>query len=232
MTYVSLALHAALFLSFSLTTFFKHRRYTAPNPYFVSIVSPSKAKKAARPARVRKKKKIAKKKPVVKKTPSKKKKDVPALKPALKPALTKPVESVEPVDENRVDDKIERLERLRRIRELAESKTGDSVRDIANAGQGAVLADVSDRYYGLVRLHLQERWTYLGKISKNLETEILIVLGPRGHVLSRRIVRGSGDPEFDDSVLRAIAKASPFPPPPEGVDREYQFRFKPEGSLD
>ena len=49
----------------------------------------------------------------------------------------------------------------------------------------------------------------------------------QGNVLSEpKVVRRSGNPWYDESVVRAVQKASPLPPPPEaGI---WPFVFKPE----
>jgi TonB family protein len=40
------------------------------------------------------------------------------------------------------------------------------------------------------------------------------VLDPFGHVVSSRIVKGSGDAAFDDAALAMLQRADPVPPPP------------------
>jgi TonB family protein len=43
-----------------------------------------------------------------------------------------------------------------------------------------------------------------------------------------RVTQRSGNPWYDESVVRAIQKASPLPPPPEAG--EWPFEFTPPGS--
>ena len=232
MAAVSAGLHLALLLLFGFSGFYTSRRYTAPNPYFVSLTAPSPAPKSrpatrkAKKAPSRKKKKAAKKKTVRKKKARPARKKAPALKPERRRAEpepgAKPEETRQEGREREVEAEIARLRRIKQI-EAARAGSGPS---------GGAPADVSARYHGLVRLKVQERWTYPGSAPGDLEAEVLIVIGPRGAVRQQKIVRGSGNREFDRSVLRAIAKASPFPPPPEGVDREIQFRFRPEGAIE
>ena len=54
-------------------------------------------------------------------------------------------------------------------------------------------------------------------------------LSAGGEVLGTRVERRSGNPWYDESVERAIKKASPLPPPPEAD--EWLFVFRPEDVL-
>jgi len=57
-----------------------------------------------------------------------------------------------------------------------------------------------------------------------LEAEVQVRLGPSGKVLGIEVTRGSGNPWFDESVERAIRKASPLPAPPEADVWTFVFR--------
>jgi TonB family protein len=62
--------------------------------------------------------------------------------------------------------------------------------------------------------------------------ELRIVIEKDGRVSGERIERGSGNPYFDDSVRRAIRKASPLPVPPEqlrGGEDHYEVGFRFHG---
>jgi colicin import membrane protein len=65
--------------------------------------------------------------------------------------------------------------------------------------------------------------------TQSLSTEIRVRLNAGGQVLGTRVMRRSGNPWFDESVERAIKKASPLPPPPEAD--EWLFVFRPEDVL-
>ena len=66
--------------------------------------------------------------------------------------------------------------------------------------------------------------------TQDLEAHVLVDLDAQGRVLGEpRIVRRSGNPWYDEGVVRAIQKASPLPPPPE-PDR-WSFVFVPEDSF-
>ena len=50
-------------------------------------------------------------------------------------------------------------------------------------------------------------------VSDNLNTVVKIYLDPNGYVINRELIKSSGDTRFDEIVLTAIDKASPFPKP-------------------
>jgi len=233
MALLSIALHVTIVITFSLTSFFRSHRYLSPNPYTVRLVAPEareksrpagKSRAPEKPAAKPVEKKPEPKKPEVKPVEKKQEPKMSALKPDRKP---EPTAGEEDETANETKDQLvnEEIEKIRRIRELAEkSKDTDSG---AGAAGGGVPAEIADRYHAIVRQMVHERWVYSGPVSEYLEAEVLISIGPQGGVLSQRIIKSSGNRLFDRSVMGAIAKASPFPPPPEGVDTEIQFRFRP-----
>jgi colicin import membrane protein len=80
------------------------------------------------------------------------------------------------------------------------------------------------------KVHVTRAWVLApGFRTQPLSTEIRVRLNAGGQVLGTRVVRRSGNPWFDESVERAIKKASPLPPPPEAD--EWLFVFRPEDVL-
>jgi len=68
-------------------------------------------------------------------------------------------------------------------------------------------------------------------INGNPEAVFDVVLLPTGDVLGTpRLRRSSGDPRYDDAVLRAILKSSPLPRPddPKIFTRDLELRFRPQ----
>ena len=49
---------------------------------------------------------------------------------------------------------------------------------------------------------------------------VSLTLLPDGRVVKSYIEETSGDPQFDQSVMRAILKSTPFPPPPIGLKQQ------------
>lgn len=75
---------------------------------------------------------------------------------------------------------------------------------------------------------IQNSWTYPGP-TPNLETIVTIRIDRRdGRLLERRIERSSGNGVYDQYVIRAIEKAAPFWPLPEGCPADITMSIHPE----
>jgi TonB family protein len=78
------------------------------------------------------------------------------------------------------------------------------------------------------RIHVRRVWVLApGFRLQALETHVLVELDARGNLLGEpSITRRSGNPWYDESVVRAIQKADPLPAPPEAG--KWPFVFRPE----
>ncbi|MGH7337453.1 MAG: TonB C-terminal domain-containing protein, partial [Myxococcota bacterium] len=60
--------------------------------------------------------------------------------------------------------------------------------------------------------------------TQPLQTRVSVKLDATGNIIGApRITKKSGNPWYDDGVLRDLGKASPLPPPPEAGDWELWF---------
>jgi outer membrane biosynthesis protein TonB len=82
-----------------------------------------------------------------------------------------------------------------------------------------------------VKRRVREVWIVPpGFRTQPLETRVVVTLDGAGNIVgSPRITRKSGNPWYDDGVLRGLAKASPLPAPPEAGD--WVLQFEPGDSL-
>ncbi|MBI5286685.1 MAG: TonB family protein [Deltaproteobacteria bacterium] len=71
-------------------------------------------------------------------------------------------------------------------------------------------------YYLALREKVYAAWAYLGPIG-DLEAIISIRIGRDGGLVDRWIEKASGNPAYDQSAMRAVEKAAPFPPLPDGL---------------
>ena len=80
------------------------------------------------------------------------------------------------------------------------------------------------------KTHVKRYWVVApGFRTQDFETHVLVNIDRRGDVRGKpKITKPSGNPWYDESVVRAIIKSSPLPAPPE-ADR-WPFVFRPEDS--
>jgi colicin import membrane protein len=90
-------------------------------------------------------------------------------------------------------------------------------------------------YFRRLEESVRSSWVLPGSSVRDaakLVVELRIVIEKDGRVSEERIERGSGNPYFDESVRRAIRKASPLPVPPEqlrGGEDHYEVGFRFHG---
>jgi colicin import membrane protein len=96
--------------------------------------------------------------------------------------------------------------------------------------EGGMLKGVEFLIYRNRMLQLiKERWTWAGKRT-DLEVTVRFGILENGEVVRLRVVDASGDPSYDDSVIRAVSRASPLPPAPESYRNDFmnvELTFQP-----
>jgi TonB family protein len=97
----------------------------------------------------------------------------------------------------------------------------------AAGGSGAPTSPEVAVWLRAAKYHVEQAWVLPpGFQRESLEAVVRVSLDAQGTVRAQpRVVRRSGDPWYDESVVRAIEKASPLPPPPEAG--EWEFAFQP-----
>jgi hypothetical protein len=86
----------------------------------------------------------------------------------------------------------------------------------ARAGPGRPVTPEVARWLREARIHVRRNWTLTGNFRmQSLTAEVKVTLDVAGHVKGKpRVARRSGNPWYDDGVVRSIQKASPLPAPP------------------
>jgi TonB family protein len=69
-------------------------------------------------------------------------------------------------------------------------------------------------YYQKVQERIKDAWSFANG-SKDLTTTVNFSIGPDGKLTGIEVARSSNNASFDQSVLRAIRRAAPFPAPPQ-----------------
>lgn len=211
------AAHLALLIVFT----FSPRPGGTALPAVVRVDLVAAAPAAAKPAPARPKAKPKPKKTVLPAQPSAPPKPKP--KPAAKPK-PKPKPAAEPQVE--YDDLLAKLrEEAGEVKDPARVAGAGS--GFPGAGRGIPVTPEVMAWMRSAKIHVTRAWVLApGFRTQPLSTEIRVRLSAGGDVLGTRVMRRSGNPWYDESVERAIKKASPLPPPPEAD--EWLFVFRPE----
>jgi outer membrane biosynthesis protein TonB len=142
-------------------------------------------------------------------------------KPAPKPA-PKAEPSAEPASERDYADVLSELRK----------EAGDEAPAAAPA-QAAAIGSPTGRpvspeflaWERRARIHIRQNWVLPPSFrNQPLRTSIMVELESNGAIVGEpRIVQRSGNPWYDDGVVRSIEKASPLPAPPEAGDWSFVF---------
>jgi colicin import membrane protein len=76
-------------------------------------------------------------------------------------------------------------------------------------------------YKMTVETQIKSQWSYSDALG-NYEAIVIVNIRNDGTVLETRFIKPSGNKIFDESVLKAIEKAKPLPPLPEGYEKSYE----------
>ena len=111
--------------------------------------------------------------------------------------------------------------------EEAPLDSAEAVSEAAAAAPGGVaIAPELARWVRSTQQHVRSRWiTPPEFLDRGLVTMLEVTLTSTGALLgSPQVVRGSGDPFFDDNAVRAVMRAAPLPAPPEPGLWRFAFR--------
>lgn len=205
--------------------------------YYVNIVPPSEIRSTARPSAVKEKGAAVKKAETAKKTVK--------AKPAPR-RRTKASKGVTLESPDRVKNEIERLKAISTLAKLKKKKEEELARaeeeeeTVADAIEsirkkktiidiskrpgmfGNVASSDTDAYSALVQQRITDEWIH-PKFDSFPEAIVSFTINIKGEIVAPRIVKSSGNGVFDISVMKAVKKASPLPPP--AVENEYELRF-------
>jgi len=151
----------------------------------------------------------------------------PAPKPKAKPAVepkTAPESQIE------YDDVLAQLRADAGEAEPSATAPGAGEVQARAGGPGVVVSPEVMAWMRKAKIHVTRSWVLApGFRTQALEAEIRVTLTQGGQVRRTEVTRRSGNPWFDESVERAIQKASPLPAPPEADS--WVFVFRPSDAL-
>ena len=224
--------HAALFLAVLLFSGTGGAKVVYKPQYQVRLVRPQEVPSLAKPAQ----KKVVKPKPPpqapkpeAKKVVVPEKKDTPPKKKEVQkpPPEKKPEPKAAPAEKPRELAPEEVLEEaLARIEKRAGSRENlaASMPENASTAWEEKQKEIKySAYYDQVERAVRANWIPPQNMDLEKGSEMTVVsltLLPDGRVLKSYIEESSGDTHFDQSVMRAILKSTPFPPPPIGLKQQ------------
>jgi colicin import membrane protein len=228
-------------------------------PVKTEISKPEKSEKLERPEKIVKQTEKAapiEDKLAVKNTPLKKeepKKEIKKEEPKQESAKeSKEIKSTAAPDEGAMDKVRERLiqSALDRVKSRAEStqkaagssKGGEVLSVGPGEGDGAAALGQGSRgggnavrgaeflmYQAKIVNTIKENWAWPGQ-KGSLKALVRFSIKDNGEITGLKIAEPSGDAAFDESILRALRKSSPLPPPPESYRKDFaqvEMNFQP-----
>jgi colicin import membrane protein len=160
-------------------------------------------------------------------------------------ALTGVQKNVEKSQAASVRQALDRLEKKVAQREADGSRPGQTTTAKSGAagtgipgatGSGGKQArEIADIYKVEVALKVERHWAFSQQVAGNdrlLQTKVVFKVLPNGDLTNIEFTKHSGNSYLDESVYRAIVKASPVSPHPAGINLAYvtvAVRFTPEG---
>jgi len=196
----------------------------SPSPIFLpGVVSVELVAAPASPVRI-----VAPPKPVPKKIV------LPEQPTTPKPEPKKIAKKVPPPDlvERDYDDVLARLraDAGERVVEPVETPAPVPAAAASGRGIGRPVSPEVAAWVKQAKIHVRPAWVLpAGFRTQALEAHLLVDLDAEGKVIGvPEVVRRSGNPWFDEGVVRAIQKASPLPPPPAAD--QWVFVFVPGDS--
>ncbi len=160
-------------------------------------------------------------------------------------AMSSVQKSVENKQADSVRQAIDRLKKKVADSEASGSRQRQTTNDIQGAsGSGTAGAggtggkrtiEITDLYKVEVAFQVERHWAFSRQAAgdgKTLQARIVFRVLPSGEITDIRFTQKSGNTYLDDSVYRAIVKANPVSPHPDGIRVPYvtvALRFTPEG---
>lgn len=119
----------------------------------------------------------------------------------------------------------QREENLKRIMGQAGGATSVS----GGTGSAAQSAAPSAAYAGLVAARIRPNIVYAGTMPGNAAAEVEVRAAPGGTIIARRLVKSSGQADWDTAVLRAIDRTPSLPRDADGrVPSTLIIAFRPQ----
>jgi colicin import membrane protein len=119
-----------------------------------------------------------------------------------------------------------RLDKLRQ--QTLQRMMGEAGKVDGRSGNATRDAAPSQAYVAKLAAAIKRNSLYTGNLPDNPAAEVEVSAAPSGTIISRRLVKSSGHPDWDDAVLRAIDRTGQLPADERGlVPPRLIIDFKP-----
>jgi TonB family protein len=153
-------------------------------------------------------------------------------KPKIMIAKAEPTPSIQ--DElKRIHEELEKQsKKMPPVRSNPEGERGpvEASRNLGGSGYGVGGKDPGSMgiqndpefllYYQTLQERIKAAWSFPGS-NRDLITTALFAIDANGNLMGVKVVDSSHNESFDDSVIRAIRRAGPFPPPPDKYRNQF-----------
>jgi TonB family protein len=147
-------------------------------------------------------------------------------KPAPKEPDTINIKKALDTTKAKQNDAIKKLKSLQALDKIKESLAKEALLQKSKQVKGNILAPGTElrgldklqheQYKNLVDRRIKPNWQLAEWLArKNLVAVVLIKIDFGGQLVSKQVVKSSGNPDFDQSVFETIDKSIPLPAPPE-----------------
>lgn len=223
---LSLVIHIATMTSIGLLSRKNFIKISSPGPIRVTLIEPHPRKNIARKKHPKSHIKIYKHRIV---------KPIPRSK-----VIVRKQRIIRRIKKGAIPTRNPREEELKkaieRIQKKVKQREAPSDRNTPAAGSGAL--GEKNLYFSVIRNKVMQGWVIPENLIEdvyNLEAIVNFTIYSDGHISGVYLEESSGNEYFDESVIRAIKKASPFPPLPPSIRKksiEIGIRFRPEEKED
>ena len=182
-----------------------------------SIVKPdTRAKRIQQPKKKKKPLVVAKRTIEAEKTRAKK----PEVSPSelIEKAISKIENKAKPEEEAKKNEKGHLETAISKLESEFGSPEGSGLTG------GRALSGIPIQIYQMeVEERIKGNWSYPVALrsKKDLEAIVVVVVRRDGIILDTEMKKGSADPVFDESVMRAVRRSDPLPPFPEGYKKSH-----------
>ncbi len=125
------------------------------------------------------------------------------------------------------------LQRLSALSRIKKSKAADASKTEGVTVKGNRLSEGNsltgvekveyNRYLSDLDMHIKKNWHLPEWLTdKNLTAAIFLRFDEKGQILEKKLVRSSGNKDFDNEALQAVVSSAPFPIPPENLISYFQ----------